>query len=148
MNKLLLERIIDNKEILEELLVIDNERMGTNITVNVLLQKLLFASKKYNIENQNSILIIYDGNPCITYQLLNSFTSVNNIILYPNYSYLGINSLLVNLYDNNKCFLSKDRNYNKYLNSQMIFEQVYVVGNIEMYELIKRDFTNAIFIEE
>ena len=144
-----LELIVDNSNVLDELLVIDNNRMGSNFDKERFLNTISITDKKYEFSNGDNLLIIYDGNPYTTYSILNSLDNVNNIILFPNYSYLGINTYLVNNYNNinDKCRLITDKNYNKFIHTNDIFDYVYVVGDSNMYELVKKDFPNTILIQ-
>ena len=151
MNNNLLEKIIDNKELLDSLILIDNERMVTYLSKDIVVESLVNNHNKYEqLVNKNNILVIYDGSFNITYSILNSITGTNNVILFPNYSYLGINSFLVKNYNiiNPNCTLIKDKNYNKYIHTNEVFDSIYVIGDFNMFLNIKNDFNNIIWIKE
>ena len=143
-----LELVVDNSSVLDELLVIDNNRMGTNFDKEKFLNTISITDKKYQFSSSDNLLIIYDGNPYTTYSILNSLDNATNIILFPNYSYLGINTYLVKNYNNinDRCRLITDKNYNKFIHTKDIFDYIYVVGDNNMYELVKKDFPSVILI--
>lgn len=145
-----LESIIENKAILDDLFIIDNNRMGSNFTCGEFLKSLAQNIKSYSLDANNNILIIYDGDPSITYSILNSINNCANVFLFPNYSYLGVNTYLVKNYCkfNNNCRLITDKNYNKFIHTEELFDTIYVIGDQEMYQLVKDDFPNSKLIEE
>lgn len=149
MNNLLLENIIKNKELLDQLTIIDNQKMGVNITKDIVISSFITNNKTYEeLNNKNNILIIYDGNFETTYSILNSITKNNNVVLFPNYSYFGVNTFLIKIYNSiySNCFLAKDKNYNKYLHTSNIFDSIYVISDKNTFLNIKKDFNGALWI--
>ena len=145
-----LESVIENRNILDKLFIIDNNKMESKFTSDEFLISLTKNTKSYFIGNKNNILIIYDGNPFITYSILNSLDNCTNVLLFPNYSYLGVNTYLVKNYCkfNDNCRLIVDKNYNKFIHTKELFDEIYVIGDHEMYQLIEEDFPNLKLIEE
>lgn len=120
------EYIENNKEIVEELLRIDNKIMFDSIKIEDLIKH---ASEKCASSFENALLI-YDGNPITTLKIMNS--SIENCELYPNHSYLGINLFLTNYKES--ITLSMLKNDFVYEDMQEEFENIFLVNAGEAFE--------------
>lgn len=127
---------MDNIDIVNKLLVIDNTIMRSNLTIDDVFRKVPFT----DISFDNSLLI-YNGDINITKKLINS--NISNCILYPNYSFLGINKYLVK--DSNDLVLSDQKNDYYYQDHQNEFDNIVVFNDILLYECLKNYYKDLKF---
>lgn len=132
------EYIENNREVLEKLLYIDNQIMGDTLTIDNLLNEV-DKSILYSFKNS---LFFYDGNPCITLKLMNS--AIENSVFYPNYSYLGVNRFLTNFKDDIE--LSMLKTDIVYEQSQYQFDHIVVIQSEVLFEEVKKNYKNVLFI--
>ena len=150
-----LDILFDRKDLVEKALEVDEKVMKENLTSNDFysdIEKLLLLEPNTykELKNQNNTLIIYDGKPIQTIRILSSLNPEGNFILFPNHSYLGINSLICKAYNmkhNDKIKLDNSLNYNRYIAAKDIFTNIYVISEKEEYLEIKNDFNEAKYIE-
>lgn len=134
-----MKKLIENNlEIVKELLKIDNHIMKSNLKV----EDLLLHSLDKTSYSFTASLIFYDGDPITTIKLANS--DIQNSILYPNHSYLGINQFLIS---NSVLNLSLLKNDFKYEYAQDVFDHIIVINAKEAFEEIKKHYSKAIYIE-
>ena len=150
-----LDILFDRKDLVEKALEVDEKVMKENLTSNDFysdIEKLLLLEPNTykELKNQNNTLIIYDGKPIQTIRILSSLNPEGNFILFPNHSYLGINSLICKAYNmkyDDKVKLDNSLNYNRYIAAKNIFTNIYVISEKEEYLEIKNDFNEAKYIE-
>lgn len=150
-----LDILFDRKDLVEKALEVDEKVMKENLTSDDFysdIEKLLLLEPNTykELKNQNNTLIIYDGKPIQTIRILSSLNPEGNFILFPNHSYLGINSLICKAYNmkyNDKIKLDNSLNYNRYIAAKDIFTNIYVISEKEEYLEIKNDFNEAKYIE-
>ena len=150
-----LDILFDRKDLVEKALEVDEKIMKENLTSDDFysdIEKLLLLEPNTykELKNQNNTLIIYDGKPIQTIRILSSLNPEGNFILFPNHSYLGINSLICKAYNmkyDDKVKLDNSLNYNRYIAAKDIFTNIYVISEKEEYLEIKNDFNEAKYIE-
>ncbi len=152
MNRLFLEKIIENQSLLEPLLSIDEKVMGVSVSSQEVLlevEKLLVSddSFSYSIADQSLVLSNGDWRDGLKF-----FTYVNperNFIYFPNDSFLGLHSffekIFVSLYGEH-CYLDRSHNYNRYLATKDSFSAIYAVGEEVSYQEMKADFPSLIWL--
>ncbi len=153
MNQLFLEKLLENRHLFEALLEIDRRAMNFSYSadqVTAVIESLLLSEEK-PIEILANSLILSTGEPFEILKFLSSVNPNTNFILFPNYSFMGINSLFVkvfNLVYGNICYLAKEKNYDCYLGTKDTFNSIYILGPEIVYQEMKRDFSNALWISE
>lgn len=148
--------LFDKKDLVERALEVDERVMKDNFTSSDFFSTLekisvLGVSPYMELKNEKNTLIIYDGNPFETIRILLSINKDGNFILFPNHSYLGINSLICKAYnmtDSNTVYLDTAQNYNRYLATKSVFSSIYVIGCHQEYIEISHDFKEAKWIEK
>jgi len=53
---------------------------------------------------------------------------------------------IFNLVYGNICILAKEKNYNRYLQTQTTFSTIYILGEEIIYQEMKNDFPKALWI--
>lgn len=152
MNKEFLEKVLENQHLFEPLLDMDNRVMNSNIKKEnlVLFIESLLEEKSSNtyILDDNS-LVLCNGEIPEVLKFLSHVDPNTNFVLYPNYGYLGINTLLVKVFNiiyQDKCYLSQEKNYNRYLVAKDGFSSIYILGEEIVYSEMKEDFKEAKWI--
>ena len=148
--------LFDRKDLVEKALEVDERVMKDNFTCSnfySILEKIsVLGIKSYlELKDEENALIIYDGNPIETIKILSSLNKNGNFILFPNCSYLGINSLICKAYNmtyGDNIYLDTSLNYNRYIVTNSIFSSIYVVSEKQEFIEIKNDFNEAKFIEK
>lgn len=131
----LLNLMIDEKEIVEELLNIDNKICLLNVTYSDLIN-IIRSTKLDNKQLREEYDVITDGDiHSVIYALINYCNSIKKINI-DNF-YYGINKWLVtrvNEYLNSNIIIDKKPDYNKYVNKKIIVgEEEFVNGVGEIY---------------
>ncbi len=132
------EYIENNREVLEELLYIDNQIMGDTLTI----ENLLSGVESYIPYSFKNSLFFYDGDPCITLKLMNS--NIEDSVFYPGYSYLGVNRFLTNFKENIRLSMLKTDVF--YEENQHQFDHIIVLQSEVLFEEVKKNYKNALFI--
>ena len=113
----LINCILDDKNMIEELLLIDNKVQYTNLSYEKVLEILKNTYVYDNLDDTLSYIAITDGE---VDSVLKVLVSSNNLIkLYVNRSFLGFNKYLVKCvneyYGNEKIKLDDSTDYQKYV---------------------------------
>jgi len=152
MNQPFLEKLLENKHFFESLIEIDAHVMNiryTSDTITAYIESLLvMENQKEIIINPNS-LVLSDGNPLEIIKFLAFLNPDTHFILFPNYSFMGLNTLFVkvfNLVYGDVCILSKEKNYNCYLSIKDAFPSIYILGKQTIYQEMKNDFPKSFWI--
>lgn len=84
-----------NKSLIEQALEIDNKKWKENLDLNKLFKE---ENLDLNLEKNKAYLVIFEGQPEITYQLLEKAISINSSIVFTIKDYyLAINKLLISI---------------------------------------------------
>lgn len=140
----LIESIQEDEIILNELIKIDNKILGTNYSIKTLLNdinELISENKQEKIIIDEKTLIITDGIPKDTLDIINRISINEECILFINRYCVAINKWLINEFQNitgNKIDLDIDINYNKHLNSNI--RKLIVKGEEELINAVNREF--------
>ena len=134
------ERLLFEKEIVEQLIDIDNDVMKDKLTFKNYYDNLKTTSNNINIKTKT--IFITEGNPFIINEILNAIKYTPfQVIIYIDKSYLAMNEWLIKtykeIYNNYNIELDLDNNYNKYINSNY---QIIPVGSKALKEQVKLDF--------
>ena len=138
------ESIKEDEETLTELIKIDNKILGTNYSIKQLLGEindLINENREDKILINEKTLIITEGYPKETLDILNRININDECILFINRYFVAINKWLINEYQNiteKNINLDIDNNYNKYLDKNI--KQIIVKGEKEFVDAVKRDF--------
>ncbi len=116
----LIKNMYNNKEIIDELIKIDSEKMASNISFNTYLSQLNNMLSEAPVLNINQdTLFITEGDPILTVQLLKQLPTTNNYIIFINQGYIAMNKWFINEYKritgNNNIELDCNINYNNYI---------------------------------
>ena len=142
--KELLDNLILEKDIVKQLIEIDNDKMNTKINFQNYYDAIKFLLDKDSKElllNNNS-LFITEGNPLITIDILKKVMSTSyNVVIFVNQGYVGMNKWLINQFykivDNGNIELDTGINYNEYINMGY---KVIPVGEDELINQVMEDF--------
>lgn len=153
MNQLFLEKLLENKHLFDSLLEIDRRVMNFSYSADqviAFIESLLLLEEK-PIEILSNSLILSTGEPFEILKFLSRVNPNTNFILFPNYSFMGLNTLFVKIFNlvyRDICILAKEKNYNQYLQAQNTFSSIYILGEEILYQEMKNDFPNALWISE
>lgn len=122
--------IKQNTQTIEELLKIDNQYNKTKINVNMLIeviQKLKY--EELEVQGEQKIRIIYNGNPCITLNLcILAILTQNTIILDYEENFHGTNTFIIQVVNN---FVTNKLVY--LLNEGIHADKTIVIDDINKY---------------
>lgn len=119
----LLDNFIYEKELIEELINIDNDKMNKNDNYksyyNSFINLLNDSCNSLKLENDS--LFITEGNPLITLDLLRRLEKVEvKVVIYINQGFVAMNKWLINQFykitNNYNIEIDIGINYNKYIN--------------------------------
>lgn len=137
----LINNIIEDKNIIEELILIDNKIQFTNFTYELLLEALKSIKECDILENDLNLVALTDGEFNTVFRILISVPNLS--ILYVNRCSLGINKYLVRLvndfYGYEKIKLDDTINYTKYINSE---NKIILSGFDTFVEELLKEFNN------
>lgn len=130
-----------DKGTIEKLLEIDNKINNSNITYDDLHNYFLNNNKNITIPVDDDNLIITDGDPFLTIDIIKNLSfSENNNILFISNSFIGINKwlgiFLAGAF-NEILAIDEEENYNKYINKKI---RCIPVGNKYLINQVKEDF--------
>ena len=134
--------IKENNKIIEELLKVDNQYCKTKIDVDMIIEIVQkFKNEKIDKQEQQSIKIIYSGNPFITINLcILAILTQNTIILDYEENFYGINTFIIQTINN----LSKHKLI--YLTKEGInAEKIIVIDDINKYNYLCQKSSNIKF---
>lgn len=142
--KELLDNLILEKDIVKQLIEIDNDKMNTKINFQNyydVIKELVGRDSKELLLDSNS-LFITEGNPLITIDILRSVMSTSyNVVIFINQGYVGMNKWLINQFykivGNGNIELDAGINYNEYVNMGY---KVVPVGEDELINQVMEDF--------
>ena len=151
MNQLFLEKLLENKHLFEPLLEIDHNVMNTSYSSDQIVAYIesLPLLEEQPIEILSNSFILSNGNPFHILKFLSFANLHTNFILFPNYSFMGINTLFVKIFNlvyGNVCTLAKEKNYHRYFQVQNTFSSIYILGEEIAYLEMKNDFPNALWL--
>ena len=141
----LIERISEDKSLIEELLFVDNKVQYTNLTYENVLE-LLKKDNEYDIldDDLNSIAIT-DGELNTVIKMIISVPNLSTI--YVNRTFLGINKYLIKcvneLYGYEKIKLDETEDYQKYFNSA---NRIVLSGFDTFVEELAKEFNNEVVV--
>lgn len=135
----LIDCILEDKNLIEELLLIDNKVQYTNLTYESLIE-MLKKINDYDILDDNlNYVAITDGEFDTIFKVLISVPSLSTI--YVNRSFLGINKYLIKLvntfYKFEKVKLDDSTDYHKYIDSE---DKIILSGFDTFVEELSKEF--------
>ena len=151
MNQVFLEKLLEHRHLFEPLLEIDHRVMHFSYSeeeICAYIESLLLLEKA-SIEIPINSLVLTTGEPFEILKFLTIIHPNHPFILFPNYSFMGINTLFVKIFNfvyQDICSLSKEKNYNRYFQGQDTFPSIYIFGPEIVYQEMKKDFPNALWI--
>lgn len=142
--KELLDNLILEKDIVKQLIEIDNDKMNTKINFQNYydaIKELVEKDSKELLLNNNS-LFITEGNPLITIDILRNVMNTSyNVVIFINQGYVGMNKWLMNQFykivGNGNIELDTGINYNNYINNEY---KVIPVGEEGLINQVMEDF--------
>ena len=143
MNELLI-KLEEEREIVEELIKIDNEVMNTTYSFNSYYE--LFESilnddyYKISVVDRDTVFVT-EGDVFVTLELLKRMRVVGNVVIFINQGNVGMNKWLVTKYKemtgNDRVILDTDINYNKYIDKGY---KVVPIGEDGLVDQVLEDF--------
>ena len=143
MNELLI-KLEEEREIVEELIKIDNEVMNTTYSFNSYYE--LFESilnddyYKISVVDRDTVFVT-EGDVFVTLELLKRMRVVGNVVIFINQGNVGMNKWLVTKYKemtgNDRVMLDTDINYNKYIDKGY---KVVPIGEDGLVDQVLEDF--------
>lgn len=140
----LMDCILEDKNIIEELLLIDNKVQYTNLTYETLINMLKKINDYDILDGNFNYVAITDGEFDTVFKVLINIPSLST--LYVNRSFLGINKYLIKLvntfYECEKVKLDDSTNYHKYVNST---DKIILSGFDTFVDEIAKEFVHKEF---
>ena len=142
--KELLDNLLFEKEIVEQLIEIDNDKMNTNYNFNNYydaINSLVSSDNKELLINNNS-LFITEGNPLLTLNILLRVKSTSyKVVIFVNQGFVGMNKWLINQFyqiiGNGNVELNVGINYNDYIDKKY---KVIPLGEDGLTNQVMEDF--------
>lgn len=142
--KELLDNLLFEKEIVEQLIEIDNDKMNTNYNFNNYydaINSLVSSDNKELLINSNS-LFITEGNPLLTLNILLRVKSTSyKVVIFVNQGFVGMNKWLINQFykiiGNGNVELNVGINYNDYIDKKY---KVIPLGEDGLTNQVMEDF--------
>lgn len=153
MNRLFLEKLLEHKHLFESLLAIDNRVMNSTYhssQIEAYIEILLSRDDTQSISIQPNSLVLSTGEIFEMLSFLARVSPESSFVLFPNCSFMGMNHLFVKLFNllyGNCCYLSKEKNYNRYFSTKDTFDSIYILGNKIVYLEMQSDFHEAKWIQ-
>lgn len=139
----LMMKLLEEKEIVEELIKIDNEVMGTNYNYDY-YTKLFSCVLEQDIDNRkinHDVVFVTEGDVLITLQLLLKIGVGATRVIFINQGFVGMNKWLISKYNeitgDDDVILDTDINYNKYIDKGY---RVIPIGEDAMVDQVVEDF--------
>ena len=142
--KELLDNLFFEKEIVEQLIEIDNDKMNTNYNFNNYydaINSLVSSDNKELLINNNS-LFITEGNPLLTLNILLRVKSTSyKVVIFVNQGFVAMNKWLINQFykivGNGNVELNVGINYNDYIDKKY---KVIPLGEDGLTNQVMEDF--------
>ena len=142
--KELLDNLLFERDIVEQLIEIDNDKMNTNFSFQNYydaFSSLIISDNKELLINNNS-LFITEGSPILTLDILLRLKSVScNVVIFINQGFVGMNKWLINQFykiiGNENVELDVGINYNNYIDKEY---KVIPLGEEELTNQVMEDF--------
>ncbi len=142
--KELLDNLLFEKEIVEQLIEIDNDKMNTNYNFNNYydaINSLVSSDNKELLINNNS-LFITEGNPLLTLNILLRVKSTSyKVVIFVNQGFVAMNKWLINQFykivGNGNVELNVGINYNDYIDKKY---KVIPLGEDGLTNQVMEDF--------
>ena len=142
--KELLDNLLFEKEIVEQLIEIDNDKMNTNYNFNNYydaINSLVSSDDKELLINNNS-LFITEGNPLLTLNILLKVKSTSyKVVIFVNQGFVAMNKWLINQFykivGNGNVELNVGINYNDYIDKKY---KVIPLGEDGLTNQVMEDF--------
>lgn len=139
----ILNVLLEDKDIVEELIKIDNEIMNTKYNFENYynsFKKLLDSDVDYfNIDNPT--LFITEGEVLITLDILRRLNTSNDVVIHISQGFVAMNKWLINKYyeltGNTNVILDIESNYNNYIDKGY---RVYPLGEEGLVYQVLGDF--------
>ena len=142
MNELII-KLLEEKDIVEELIKIDNEIMNTNYDYDYyteLFSFVLIQELEKRLIDQN-IVFVTEGDVQITLELLLKMGIGATRVIFINQGFVGMNKWLVTKYQeitgNDKVILDIGINYNKYIDKGY---KIIPIGEETLVDQVLEDF--------
>lgn len=146
----MLKKILDNllfeKDIIEQLIEIDNDKMNKRINFEDYYNAIKIYSDNYynNLELKEDTLFITEGEPLITIKLLNQLQDIDvKCVIFINQGYIAMNKWLMNQFytvtKNSNVEIDYSINYNKYIDKNY---KVFPIGEDGLINRVIADFYN------
>ena len=139
----ILDKLYEEKEIVEELLKIDNEIMNSDWQFDSVLgaiECLIYEDLRLTTI-MNDTVFVTEGDIIDTFMLLSKIRPAANVVIFINQGYVGFNKWLVSKYQevtgDTKVILDTDKNYNKYIDKGY---KVVPIGEDAMVYQVLEDF--------
>jgi len=141
----LLDCILEDRNIIEELLLIDNKVQYTNLTYESLIETLKNINECVILDEAFNYIAITDGEFDTVFKVLISVPCLSTI--YVNRCFLGINKYLIKLintfYECERIKLDDTIDYHKYLNCN---DKIILYGFDTFVEELSKEFEDKEFI--
>ena len=139
----LLDKLLEEREIVEELIKIDNDVMNTDYNFNSyyeVMESVLNDPFGRVFINKDTVFVT-EGDIYVTLTLLKRMIVGANVVIFINQGYVGINKWLISKYQevtgNTKVVLDTGINYNKYIDKGY---RVVPIGEDAIINQILEDF--------
>ena len=139
----ILNKLYEEKEIVEELIKIDNDIMNTDYNFNSYYEVLDSVLNEHfgQFFIDSDTIFVTEGDIYITFNLLKRMRSGANVVIFINQGFVGMNKWLVTKYQeitgNDKVILDIGINYNKYIDKGY---RVVPIGDDAMIDQVLEDF--------
>lgn len=142
MNELMI-KLLEEKDIVEELIKIDNEVMNTNYDYDYYTELFSFVLEQ-EMENRfvdQEVVFVTEGDVFTTLELLLKIGVGATRVIFINQGFVGMNKWLVSKYSeitgDNEVILDTDVNYNKYIDKGY---RVIPIGEDAIVDQVLEDF--------
>ena len=142
MNELII-KLLEEKDIVEELIKIDNEIMNTNYDYDYYTELFSFVLEQ-EMENRfvdQGVVFVTEGDVFTTLELLLKMGVGATRVIFINQGFVGMNKWLVSKYSeitgDNEVILDTDVNYNKYIDKGY---RVIPIGEDAIVDQVLEDF--------
>lgn len=135
--------IDDEKEIIEQLIEIDNDKMSSNLNYDLFFKEAIkIINNTDKISGNQKILFVTEGDPLISLRILCSIVDVKEeVILFINQGFIGLNKWLIDRYvqltGNSLHMIDFGKNYNKYIKMNY---KVIPIGEDNFRKVVLGDF--------
>ena len=142
MNELMI-KLLEEKDVVEELIKIDNEIMNTNYDYDYYTELFAFVLEQ-DLDSRTidkDIVFVTEGDVFTTFQLLLKIGMGATRVIFINQGFVGMNKWLVSKYieitGDNEVILDTGINYNKYIDKGY---KVIPIGDDSIVDQVLEDF--------